>query len=641
MVKSINVTPLPVLAVFVILLSLMAGAVFADAGHEKIEAGSDWCGTMKIWEQTQLEYYGKVSKDCAAEGSCDYPIWRDPWIPEVDDAIMYVRLVVHVLAEDDGSNVITDSAETWAQIDNLNAAYAPWRIQFLAEVDQINSSQWRILDENEQNTLKNNTAWNAGLYLNVWATEVTFNYSYGTFPWSPNAQSSTGGVIMGHFHWEYGLSSTFPHEVGHCFGLWHPFHGVTEVGSQGGPCGTCGEYPGCPNPDMRGDLCEDTPPTPLVEWCGDAGGNSTCGDQLPYGYTMPENYMGYTPNECRTMFTPQQGGRMRCWLDDALDSWVIPFNITPEEVFGPAPLEVQFDAITHKTPTSWDWDFDEGEISHEQSPFHTFADPGHRTITVDLHTSGDSYQRDYPHLISAYADTMKVAEVSGAVGQDVRVDINVHNYLELKTLTIPFHWADGPLLITKDSVVTTGLRTDYFELKTQLNDWPGDNRCTWELTCSNSGSQPYLAPGDGPVLSIWFSVDGGSGGCPVDIEGYIIWEPGFTTYPGMYTPEIINGGFGSGCCLPPSVGDLDQSSGEIGFNYDGADLSLMINGLFIDPTNGWDGICLDEADVDFSAPGRPVEDPLTIDGADLSVLIDALFVNPAHFLPSCDGTPNY
>ncbi|RKX27377.1 MAG: hypothetical protein DRP45_01240 [Candidatus Zixiibacteriota bacterium] len=114
--------------------------------------------------------------------------------------------------------------------------------------------------------------------------------------------------------------------------------------------------------------------------------------------------------------------------------------------------------------------------------------------------------------------------------------------------------------------------------------------------------------------------------------------------------ENISGGFSTcrfpdpcptTCCIPPSVGDLDQSGGALGFNYDGADLSLMINGLFIDPANGWNGICLDEADVDFTSP-RPVVDPMTVDGADLSLLINALFIHPApsSYLRKCDGTPN-
>ncbi|RKX26033.1 MAG: hypothetical protein DRP45_04535 [Candidatus Zixiibacteriota bacterium] len=95
-----------------------------------------------------------------------------------------------------------------------------------------------------------------------------------------------------------------------------------------------------------------------------------------------------------------------------------------------------------------------------------------------------------------------------------------------------------------------------------------------------------------------------------------------------------------GCCIPPSVGDLDQGGGDLGFNYDGADLSIMINGLFIDPTSGWIGVCLDEADVDFTSV-RPVIDPLAIDGGDLSLMIDALFIAPTRYLRSCDGTPNW
>ena len=97
------------------------------------------------------------------------------------------------------------------------------------------------------------------------------------------------------------------------------------------------------------------------------------------------------------------------------------------------------------------------------------------------------------------------------------------------------------------------------------------------------------------------------------------------------------------CCIPPSVGDIDQSGGTLGFNYDGADLSLMINGLFINPSTGWDGKCLDEADVDFSCNGgvRPCENTLAIDGGDLSILIDALFIAPTHFLKNCDGSDNW
>lgn len=78
---------------------------------------------------------------------------------------------------------------------------------------------------------------------------------------------------------------------------------------------------------------------------------------------------------------------------------------------------------------------------------------------------------------------------------------------------------------------------------------------------------------------------------------------------------------GESCCVPPS---------------DGADLALMIDGLFIDPHHGFDGVCLDEADLDFSC-GRPCFDARQIDGRDLTLMIDFLFIDPTRNLPRCDG----
>jgi len=90
-----------------------------------------------------------------------------------------------------------------------------------------------------------------------------------------------------------------------------------------------------------------------------------------------------------------------------------------------------------------------------------------------------------------------------------------------------------------------------------------------------------------------------------------------------------------GCCAPPSVGDLDQTGEDLPYNVSGIDLSMMIDGLFI--SLDWSGVCLSEADLDFSGQHSPSSND--VDGIDLSYMIDALFIslNP---LPQCDGTPN-
>jgi len=92
----------------------------------------------------------------------------------------------------------------------------------------------------------------------------------------------------------------------------------------------------------------------------------------------------------------------------------------------------------------------------------------------------------------------------------------------------------------------------------------------------------------------------------------------------FYTPLSAD------CCIPPTVGDLDQS-GQMppGSNVDGADLSFLIDMLFI---NLMPVQCLEEADIDFS--GAPAPTTQDIDGADLSILIEYLFISLAP-LPEC------
>gem|GEM_PF-595053 len=115
---------------------------------------------------------------------------------------------------------------------------------------------------------------------------------------------------------------------------------------------------------------------------------------------------------------------------------------------------------------------------------------------------------------------------------------------------------------------------------------------------------------------------------PLGVDSIFYWR--FRTLDGGWSE--FSDGFAAyiveSCCLSPTVGDLNQIESD--FPVDGADLSLLIDMLFISvlPVP-----CLGEADIDKSGHPNPTE--MDVDGADLSILIDVLFINPSGSLDPC------
>ena len=258
-----------------------------------------------------------------ALGSCDNPVFRDSFIPDAGTPLNIYRLHFHIFCLDNGSQCTSSVSEVIQQANLINANYAPYRIAFEYEISTHNSTEFRDYSGSEEFALKTTYAVNPSETLNMFIVN-TGGFSFGTFPWDSAALTALGGVVQGNGQFSPG-SSTPTHEIGHCLGLWHTHHGVSE-GSQ---CSTCWESPNDNSSDV-GDLCADTQPTPTNFGCGNPGGSDPCSGDA-WGGTDFTNYMSYS--SCRNEFSPQQAGRMHCWTEDVLSSWLLAQCGTTYDVY--------------------------------------------------------------------------------------------------------------------------------------------------------------------------------------------------------------------------------------------------------------------------------------------------------------------
>uniref|UniRef100_A0A8C8LPG2 Sushi domain-containing protein n=1 Tax=Oncorhynchus tshawytscha TaxID=74940 RepID=A0A8C8LPG2_ONCTS len=145
-----------------------------------------------------------------------------------------------------------------------------------------------------------------------------------TWPWAKEALNHQGGMVLNPSYFgTVGHNNTMIHEMGHIFGLYHVFKGVSERESCDDPCQET-------TPSMEtGDLCADTAPTPKSKACHDPGYvNDTCGITL-YQDTPYNNYMSYTDDNCTNHFTPNQVARMHCYMDLVYENWLKGRRPTP------------------------------------------------------------------------------------------------------------------------------------------------------------------------------------------------------------------------------------------------------------------------------------------------------------------------
>jgi PKD repeat protein len=255
------------------------------------------------------------------------------------DGILTIPVVVHIIHDGDaigtGSNISDE--QIWSAINGLNEDYrkmagtngdgagADIEVEFcLAQRDPddnahsginrvsgcsitdycsqgITAGQGQGADELD---VKNLSRWPNQDYYNIWVVTEIENNNGGSgiqgYAYFPTTSPVDGTVLLynafgttGNLKSYTNRNRTLTHELGHGFALFHTFQG-----------GSCDES----NCQLQGDRVCDTPPTTL---------NSSCSNAACSGNQQVENYMDYTSQTCKDMFTVGQKERMRLSIQNS------------------------------------------------------------------------------------------------------------------------------------------------------------------------------------------------------------------------------------------------------------------------------------------------------------------------------------
>ena len=156
-------------------------------------------------------------------------------------------------------------------------------------------------DGSNELSIKNLSRWNPLDYYNIWVVnkidglDGTSGSFIAGFAWFPGVSFDLDGTIMLATQMQTG-KKTLPHEIGHAFGVYHPF--------QGGDATTCPTNTSCAS---QGDYVCDTDPITLPSGFICRTGVNSCNGAV-YNDNTEHNYMNYT--NCYTLFTSGQKSRM-------------------------------------------------------------------------------------------------------------------------------------------------------------------------------------------------------------------------------------------------------------------------------------------------------------------------------------------
>ncbi|MBI3871874.1 MAG: S8 family serine peptidase [candidate division Zixibacteria bacterium] len=195
-------------------------------------------------------------------------------------------------------------------------------------------------------------------------------------------------------------------------------------------------------------------------------------------------------------------------------------NFAGTPLVGQAPLQVQFSDSSRTAPTTWAWDFGDGDNSTEQNPLHTY-NPGLYNVTLSTQTAiGNGYKLKTNYVV-ALAETLSAVDAQAPQDALGYVVLSATNNQAVSDMILPIACSNVPGTATLDSISTVGCRTSYFGNQQVVYDNRGVGKMAVRLRADTSSGHgaPPLAPGSGPIARVWLHVQPGANpGAPVKVD---------------------------------------------------------------------------------------------------------------------------